>query len=278
MGLTHHQTFYGSGGISSLSLGLSASLSTAFHIGARLNYIYGRTRQYQTDYFDDPNYVSPSFDRSAYFSGFTFTFGTIYESVGKLLGISSLNNFSIGLTATTPATLDADEDRTYQGAAAYSNDSIVIKHGNVELPITAGLGISYMHQDRYRFLGDLTFQNWANTKYFGKDLEEIRNSYRTSFGFELAPLKGTDSYWSRISYRIGFAYHSTYYKIHGVGIDEIMISGGLGFPMGAQSKLNIGLQFGIRGTTDSKLQKDNIFRLSIAISASELWFQKYEEE
>jgi hypothetical protein len=278
IGLTHHQTFYGSGGLSFLSLSLSASPLTTFHVGARLNYIYGRTQQYQTDYFDNTSYIAPSFDRSTYFSGFTFTIGAIYEGVGKLLDIPFLQDFSIGLTTTTSTSLDVDEQRAYPGAAYYGNDSIVIQHGSVELPFTVGLGISYLYQNRYRFLGDLIFENWGNAKYFGELQAEIRNSYRTSLGFEIAPIKGSDSYWKRISYRAGFAYHSTYYKIHGIGIDEILISSGVGLPIGSESRLNIGIQFGVRGTTDNRLQKDSIFRLSIGISASELWFQNYEEE
>jgi hypothetical protein len=56
------------------------------------------------------------------------------------------------------------------------------------------------------------------------------------------------------------------------------MSGGVGLPMGPESWLNIGLQVGMRGTTDNKLQKDTIIRLSVAVSASELWFLKFDEE
>lgn len=277
-GLTHNQTFYGSGGLSYLGLGLSVSPFETFHIGTRLNYMYGRTRQYQTAYFDNPSYVAPAFDRSTFFSGFTFTIGSIYEGVGKSLDVPFFNDLSVGLTITTSASLDADENRIYPGAAYRGYDSTVISHGSMELPVTIGLGIAYLHKDRYRFLGDFVFEKWESTKYFGDYQAEIRNSYRTSVGFEVAPLKGADTYWKHIFYRAGFAYHSTYYKIHGIGINEILLSSGVGLPIGPESQLNIGVQIGIRGSTENRLQKDTIFRLSVAISASELWFQKYEEE
>ncbi len=82
----------------------------------------------------------------------------------------------------------------------------------------------------------------------------------------------------RIVYRAGFAYNSTYYQINGVGINEFLVSGGLGLPMGPESQLNIGLQVGVRGSTDNHLQKDTIIRLSVAVSASEIWFLRFEEE
>ena len=48
--------------------------------------------------------------------------------------------------------------------------------------------------------------------------------------------------------------------------------------MGPESQVNIGLQVGLRGSTDNHLQKDTIVRLSVAVSASEIWFLKFDEE
>ena len=48
--------------------------------------------------------------------------------------------------------------------------------------------------------------------------------------------------------------------------------------MGPDSRLNIGLQVGVRGSTDNHLQKDTIIRLSVAVSAAEVWFLKFDEE
>ncbi len=59
---------------------------------------------------------------------------------------------------------------------------------------------------------------------------------------------------------------------------NLPISGGLGLPMGPESQLNIGLQVGIRGSTNNYLQKDTIVRLSVAVSATEIWFLRFEEE
>jgi len=48
--------------------------------------------------------------------------------------------------------------------------------------------------------------------------------------------------------------------------------------MGPESQLNIGLQVGVRGSTDNYLQRDTIVRLSVAVSATEIWFLRFEEE
>jgi hypothetical protein len=259
---------YGSGGLSYLGLGLSGSPLNTLHLGGRLNYMYGRTRQYQTSDF----LSNTTFDRSIYYSGFTLTLGAIYEGIDQLLELPSLHNLSLGLTLRTASSLDADAERIY------SASDTTIQKGNADIPFSTGLGLSYLYKDRYRFLGDFVFENWGNLKPFTLDPVTLRNSYRTSIGFEAIPEKGADTYWKRIFYRAGFGYNSTYYQINGVGINELLMSGGVGLPMGLESWLNVGLQVGLRGTTDNKLQKDFIVRLSVAVSASELWFLKFDEQ
>jgi hypothetical protein len=270
-GYVQHQTFYGSGGLSYLGLGLSVSPLNTLHLGGRVNYMYGRTRQYQTSSFDNNNYTSTVFDRTIYFSGFTFTLGAIYEGLDQLLKLPSIHNLSLGLTIRTAGSFDANADRIY----AYGTTT---ENGTAEIPLSLGFGLSYLHQTKYRFLGDLVIENWGDLKPFNLDPVPLRNSYRTSIGFEAIPEKSADTFWKRISYRAGLAYNSTYYQINGIGINEYSITGGVGLPMGYESWLNIGLQIGLRGTTNSNLQKDTIVRLSVAVSASELWFLKLDEE
>lgn len=268
-----YETLYGSGGLSYLGIGLSGSPLSTLHLGGRLNYMYGRTRQYQTSNFDNSNYSTTNFDRTINFSGFTGTFGVVYEGISELAQISSLRNLTLGFTLTTASSLDADAFRIYSGG-----EDTTIEKGPAHLPVSIGLGLSYLLQDRYRFLGDCVIENWGNIQPFSLDPVILRNAYRASIGFELVPQKGADTYWKRTYYRLGIAYNSTYYDVRGTGINELLFSGGLGLPMGPGSWLNLGIQVGLRGTTDNQLQKDTIIRLSAAISASEIWFLKFDEE
>jgi len=272
------KTFYGSGGLSCMGLGVSASPWTTLHVGARLNYMYGSTRQYQTTSFDSSYLAPATFDRSTYYSGFTVTVGAIYEGMADLLNIPALHSFSLGMSLTTASSLNADLQRTYPGSSYLGNDSVVTENGTAGIPLSLGFGLSYVYQNRYRFLGDIVAENWGNVNYFGTRPIDIRNALHTSFGFEAFPRKDADTYVQRIVYRAGVAYNSTYYQINGVGINELLFSGGLGLPMGPESLLNIGLQVGVRGSTDHHLQKDTIIRLSVAVSASEIWFLRFEEE
>jgi hypothetical protein len=276
--LLENKTLYGSGGLSYIGLGLSGSPLTTLHVGARFNYMYGRTRQYQTISFDSTYLTAATFDRTTYYSGFTFTLGTIYEGIADLLNLPALHSCTVGLTITAGRPLDVDIQRTYAESSYSSGDSIVTEKGTAGLPLSLGFGFSYLHHNRYRFLGDFVTENWGSTKYLGLPPVNLRNSLRTSLGFEAVPAKDADAFLKRIVYRAGLAYNSTYYQINGVGINEFLVSGGFGLPVGPESQFNIGIQVGVRGSTDNHLQKDTIVRLSVAVSASEIWFLRFDED
>jgi hypothetical protein len=126
-GSVQNLTTYGSGGLSYLGLGLSGSLLSTLHLGGRLNYMYGRTRQYETSVF----LSSTTFDRSIYYSGFTFTLGAIYEGIDQLLNLPSLHTLSLGLTLRTASSFDADVERIYSGS------DTTLQKGTADIPLSA---------------------------------------------------------------------------------------------------------------------------------------------
>jgi long-subunit fatty acid transport protein len=275
-------SIYGKGGLSSLSLGLSYSPFTALQTGIKVNYIYGRIEQYQNVTFTNSDLSSDEFDRSAYYSGVNFTIGLLYHGFQDIFDRPALAPLTVGFVFSNASTFNVDEQRTYT-----SVDTTNTISGTSTFPYTLGLGLSYTWNDRYLLSGDVVFQNWGSSKYFDADrvdilsdgqLAKIKNSTRVGLGVEIAPLHDASTYFSNIIYRFGVTYNSTYYNIGGNTIDEYDINGGLGIPIGPDTRLNVGLQFGVRGTLTDNLVKDTFLRLSVGISASELWFFKIEEE
>jgi hypothetical protein len=159
-----------------------------------------------------------------------------------------------------------------------STDTTLTASGIVDLPISYGLGLSYLISNSYVVTGDVSFMEWQNAQFFGSTLPQMRNSMRVGIGFEALPQRETESFLKRIAYRAGMYYNQTNYSINGTGIDELFLTGGIGVPIGPDTRLNIGLQAGTRGTTTNNLQRDTILRLSLSISASEIWFMKVEDE
>jgi hypothetical protein len=275
-GIASHQEFFGKGGIAQLSFGSSVSVTDQMHLGLKFNYLAGRIRNTTTLAFTDPSYQNSTIDRNSHYAGSTLTLAGIYQGFADLFSTQALRPLSLGLVVTTPASLDLREELFTTTGSAY--DTTSIRYGTTDIPLSIVLGTSYVFSERYVVAADVALQDWSTAKTFGAHPEELRNSMRIAAGIEILPHKDADTYLSRTNYRAGFSYNSTYYKVAGQGIDALSLTIGLGLPIGTDSKLNLGFEVGINGTTDNGLQKDTIFRVSASVSASEMWFLKYEED
>jgi hypothetical protein len=270
------QDFYGTGGLSLLAIGTSYSPVKNLAFGLRMNYMYGRIRQVGSFTFSDPTFLNSEIQRSDFYSGYNVTFGAIYDSIGTALNSKALEPLALGFVLSTPSTFSVERQSIL--TTTQSTDTTAVGSGNADLPVAYGLGLSYLFSGRYFVTADVQFQKWANAKLFGSTMPDIRNSIRYGIGFESLPQRETESFWKRVAYRLGFSYAQTSYSLNATAINEMYVTGGLAVPIGPDARLDIGLQAGTRGTTVNGLQRDTIFRLSLSLSASEVWFMNIEDE
>ena len=270
------QDFYGTGGLSMISVGATYAPLKKLTFGAKMNHVYGRIRQVGSFTFSDPTFLTSEIQRSDYYGGFTFTIGSIFDGFGDLFNSPSLEPLSLGVVLTTPTTMRVDLESVL--STSESTDTTLTGSGRVDLPVSFGIGVSYLFASRYVVTGDASYMQWQNAQFFGSTIPQMRNSARFGIGFEALPQRETDSFLQRIAYRAGIYYNATNYIINGTGINEIFLTGGVGVPIGPDTRLNIGLQAGTRGAITNNLQRDMIFRLSLSVSASEIWFMKVEDE
>jgi hypothetical protein len=270
------QDFYGTGGLSLLSLGASVSPVNKLTLGAKLNYVHGRIRQAGNFAFFDPSFTNSEIQRSDFYSGFNVTLGAIYEGVGDLVGSTALQPLTLGFTLSTPSTLSVNRESVL--TTSQSTDTTYSNVGKTDLPIAFGLGLAYVLSDRYVITADVYHQQWQNAKFQGTVLPEIRNTTRIGAGFEALPGAPIESFWKRVAYRGGFYYNATSYVFNGTPINEVFVTGGLGIPIGPEARVDVNLHLGTRGATSNNLQRDTILRLTVSVSASEVWFMRVEDE
>jgi hypothetical protein len=270
------QDFYGTGGLTMLSVGTTYSPFKRFSLGAKMNHVYGRIRQVAGFTFSDPSYLNSEIQRSDFYGGYTFTIGGIFDGFADLFKSPSLDPLCVGFVLTTPTSLSVDRESIL--STNESTDTTLTGSGKVDLPVSFGVGVSYLFAGSYVVTGDASFMSWNDAKFFGSTIPQMRNSARFGIGFEALPQRETDAFLKRIVYRAGIYYNETNYLVNGTGINEIFLTGGVGIPIGPDTRLNVGLQAGTRGSTSNNLQRDTILRLSLSISASELWFMKVEDE
>ena len=83
------------------------------------------------------------------------------------------------------------------------------------------------------------------------------------------------NYFSKVVYRGGFRYENTGLVLNNEAIKDYALTLGLGLPLGGTfSNINIGLEFGKRGTTNAGLVQENYTNLSIGLSFNDKWFKK----
>lgn len=134
-------------------------------------------------------------------------------------------------------------------------------------------GIEYENQDAFTTTGLIA--GGANSAYaYGK-------SNRISLGgFFLPKINSISSYWERVTYRAGVRFEKTGLLVDGSGtntnftpIDDFGMSFGLGLPLKRLSAINMGFEFGKRGTLQNNLIQENYFNFRVALTLTDMnWF------
>ena len=275
LGISSTEQFYGSGGISRLDVGSSVALTDRVHLGFKVNYLVGSILETTTMTFTDNTYTNNELTLSDHYSGLLYTIGGTIEGLGGIIDSPLFKPLVLGFVIETPAALDLREERFALTAQTY--DTTSTRYGTSDIPLFVAVGASYTVADRFVLAADISVQDWSNAKSLGVHPPELRNSFRAGGGCEILPKKDADSYFGHVIYRAGFCYNSGNLQINNQAINGMFVTAGLGLPIGVESHLNIGLQYGVSGTTQNGLQKDNIFRLTVSISGSELWFIRLQE-
>lgn len=279
---TYTLTQTGEGGLSNAHFGLSLALGKDWHFGTKLNYLFGTIKHRTNQTFSSSQSTSVELTRETTLNGVGGTVGLIYAGAGKFLHFDESQNLSLGVVFSTGARLTTRQENLYRysaGASTIGRDTINVGEGNSFVPLAIGFGISFMSRERFVLAGDLYYQNWNQGTIFDAHPSELRDSYRIGVGVEFLPRKEVSAdFLQKVAYRLGVFYHASDLRIVGTGINEVGITGGVGLPMFGDTRFSIGIEYSIRGTTASNLQKDNIIRVSLTLNAGELWFVRPAEE
>jgi hypothetical protein len=156
--------------------------------------------------------------------------------------------------------------------------TVAIDDNSIVLPLGFSVGLAYQNNGML-YTGDVGVQQWSDFTLLGVHPAEMQNSMRAGIGVEWLPGKEfVETYAQQIGYRLGAYARQTNVKLYGTSINEYFATAGIGLPLGNDARLNIGLEYGVRGTTSAQLVKNNILRLTLSISAGDYWFLPSEIE
>jgi hypothetical protein len=274
----------GTGGLNKAFFSLGYTVIPNLVVGADVQYSFGRINNTNLEYISGVMIGSQE-ENKADLNGFTANFGVMYKyKIDKKLNLYS------SLTYTPKSKLSSTNTKTVSTVNYNSNFDVAIRDVSSEkeirtdltIPDKLSIGFGVGQTKKWLVGTQMIFQN------VGKLTDEFNTSdnvtYRRfssySIGGHYVPNFNVFSkYYQKIVYRAGLKYTKTGTTIKSIDIDEKAVTLGFGLPIsGSFSNINIGLEYGKRGTTTNGLIQENYLTLAMSFSLSDKWFRQSKIE
>ncbi|MFZ1289506.1 MAG: hypothetical protein WAR79_05430 [Melioribacteraceae bacterium] len=272
---SYQEDFVGSGGLSKVFLGFSTLLPFDFSIGATFEYYTGNAK-YETQivYNDTSDFSDSYFTSELKHKGLGTTLGFLTPNISSIFGSESIRTLRFGLSYEIGSKINTDSSSyatTVLGEKVFQSKAFI-----TELPSKLAVGLNFS-VDKYNFILDYVNQPWSNFKQNDKNFSNLKDLNRYSFGIEYdQQVKKFASFWELVKYRFGLSYEQTQYTFKGEDINQFGVHTGISFPLGFDNSIDVGLMYGIRGTTNQNLLKENIFQATFSVNFGELWFVRQD--
>ncbi|MCQ2250250.1 MAG: outer membrane protein transport protein [Bacteroidales bacterium] len=146
--------------------------------------------------------------------------------------------------------------------------------GKITLPKSLGLGVSMEFMEQLMINADYRKQDWTSFVMPGvEESTSMRAMQYYGMGMQYVRDRFSSKYYKTVIYRVGIHKTQTYYNINGHGIDEKGFAFGLGLPL-RTLLVNVGVDFGKRGTTDNNLYQEKYVLFNASITTHSIWFVK----
>ena len=270
--------YEGDGGIAKFLIGSSYTLPSGISLGATFEYYFGNMKYISDLEFDEnSNNVNTNYEDNYRLRGIGTTVGIISQNLAKALDISSFSDLRVGLSFNYLSKLNTDT--LYSATSLSVVDTLGYSTSlKTYIPYRLNAGISLALSEIHKFNLDFMYQPWNEYDFNNVQSENLRNALKVSFSYEYKPTKGTGlAAVELMAWRGGLSYEETPYKFNGVNINQYSVFGGFTFPFGGENTVDLTVQYGIRGTIENNLLKENFVKLYLGVSFGELWFLRYEK-
>ncbi|WP_298763250.1 hypothetical protein [uncultured Polaribacter sp.] len=277
--------YNGNGGVSRIYGSFGIKLTKEFALGLEADFSFGNSENLITNQRDNVA-LATRYEEDYNLRGNSIKLGAQYKKdikdnlhvdagasvkLGNDLNVSG-NEFLYSLTINAGGEVSRD---------TLSNTAL---NGKYRFPIKSVFGIGIGKYDKWYVGAEYENQDAIEAIGINNSINAYRyeGSNRISLGgFYLPKINSISSYWNRITYRAGLKYENVGLAVDGTGlgtnftsIEDFGISFGLGLPLKRLSSVNLGLEYGKRGTTANNLIQENYFNFRLSLSLSERWFIK----
>lgn len=279
-GTTNSRRYTGEGGVNRMYLGVGYQITNSWSVGADVNYNFGTIETNRTIFKPQIQYGTRELNASD-LSGTGINIGTIYQAKFR-------NKYDIitSFTFSPNSKLKSQNERNV-ATITYNAQGIEVVHDKRDvdvpnthliLPTKTALGAGIGEKMKWFLGAEFTLQQTDKFGNLYSDIIGATYEKGTKFslgGYYTPNYASFKSYWSTVTYRAGLRFEKTGLVIRDQSINDKSLSLGLGLPVGRNfSNINIGFEYGIRGTTAANLVQENYFSIMIGLSLSDKWFVK----
>lgn len=278
--------FYGSGGTNKIYGAYGISVTKNLSVGLEAEYVFGKTennilsQRLNTQLGTKNNEVTTIRGTGVKLgvhyvkelnNKLLFNFGASFKLENSLRTSGTENLYSLKIASST---VEIPKDTLYS----------VSINGEITNPMKTGFGAGFGKENKW-FAGlEYEFQDALNLQgsILTSSSYKYNNSSRVSIGgFYLPKSNSISSYWKRVTYRAGMRFENTGLLVNGTStagnfteIKDFGISFGLGLPLEGLSNLNLGVEYGQKGSTMNNLIQENYFNFKLSLSLNDIWFSK----
>lgn len=278
---TRYTKSQGNGFINKVFVGGAYEFNQNFSVGFDFNYHFGDiTKDFNNRVLEpDLTQYATRERNTTELNGISFNLGMLYNTKinSKLTFHSSLTYSPESKLSTTNARNIATVIYSASGAE-FSNDDEDIDVPNTELIIPSRLSVGFGLGENKKWLIGTEITFTENKNLVNQFTENASVAYENSTrfalgGFYIPKYDSFSSYFDRIVYRAGFKYENTGLVLKNESINDYGMNFGLGLPLGF-SKIDLGFEFGKRGTSSNGLIEENYFNVSVGLNLGAKWFER----
>ncbi|MES2575077.1 MAG: hypothetical protein V4572_09045 [Bacteroidota bacterium] len=274
------ERFNGWGGLNRVFLGVGYKIMPNLNIGVNAYYNFGKIQSNSLEYIPDPEVSIGTRELNvANLMGINYNIGMMYKTK-----INEKLTFLSSLYYTPKSNLKSENTRNIATVTYNANFDVQVEdpqddevfETDLELPQKWSLGAGIGDSKKWLFGAEVSFQ----------DIGKLGNNYNTidnvtyekyqkySIGGYYTPNSNPfSSYFKRITYRGGFKFEKTGLVVNSTSINDTAVSFGMGFPIiGSLSNVNLGVEYGKKGTTSNDLVQENYFNINLSFSLNDKWF------
>jgi hypothetical protein len=245
-------------------------------IGVDASYIFGQLNQNSILQAAQNGAELISTTNNVNLQNMYFTYGMqLYGRLGKNL------DYSLGATYSMKTALLAASTKLVLNNDSVALQNIQNQEGYMYLPEAWGFGIAVTMKQKYTWLADYRYQNWngvanLNEAVYPGQGYNIVSAERASLGFEISKKKTFYNTRVELSYiQTGLYYENSYLQINGEQIKNYGVTAGFGInSLKSPLAYSVTFQYGIQGTTQNDLIRENYANLIFMINFGQIWYTK----